>query len=65
MRTGIGTSLGYQDHNVVDGGNARIILAALVTSADVLGNEGRQRDGDRLVEAAGFGGAERGNAPGC
>jgi transposase len=38
MRTGNGTSLGYHDHYVVDGGKARIILAALVTSADVMEN---------------------------
>ena len=33
-----GTSLGYHDHYVVDGGKARIILAALVTPADVMEN---------------------------
>src|SRR3954454_17403928 len=38
MRTGNGTSLGYHDHYVVDGGKARIILAALVTPADVMEN---------------------------
>jgi transposase len=38
MRTGSGTSLGYHDHYVVDGGKARIILAALVTPADVMEN---------------------------
>jgi hypothetical protein len=31
--------LGYHDHYVVDGGNARIILAALVTPADVQDNQ--------------------------
>ena len=38
MRTGTGTALGYHDHYVVDGGKARIILAALVTPADVMEN---------------------------
>ena len=32
------TSLGYHDHYVVDGGKRRIILAALVTPADVMEN---------------------------
>ncbi len=32
------TKLGYHDHYVVDGGTARIILAALVTPADVMEN---------------------------
>src|SRR5215218_5181916 len=36
MRTGSGTILGYHDHYVVDGGKQRIILAALVTPADVM-----------------------------
>jgi hypothetical protein len=36
MRTKSGTALGYHDHCVVDGGKARIILAALVTPADVV-----------------------------
>ncbi len=31
--------LGYHDHYVVDGGRARIILAALVTPADVMENQ--------------------------
>ena len=38
MRTGVGTSLGYHDHYVVDGGKPRVILAALVTPADVMEN---------------------------
>jgi transposase len=38
MRTRSGTSLGYHDHYVVDGGKQRIILAALVTPADVMEN---------------------------
>jgi transposase len=38
MRTGARTTLGYHDHCVVDGGKARIILAALVTPADVMEN---------------------------
>jgi transposase len=38
MRTGSGTALGYHDHYMVDGGKARIILAALVTPADVMEN---------------------------
>jgi hypothetical protein len=38
MRTGSGTALGYYDHYVVDGGKRRIILAALVTPADVMEN---------------------------
>jgi hypothetical protein len=39
MRIGGGTALGYHDHYVVDGGKARIILAALVTPADVMENQ--------------------------
>jgi hypothetical protein len=35
---GEGARLGYHDHYVVDGGKARIILAALVTPADVMEN---------------------------
>jgi transposase len=38
MRTGARTTLGYHDHYLVDGGKARIILAALVTPADVMEN---------------------------
>jgi transposase len=38
MRTKNGTALGYHDHYVVDGGKQRIILAALVTPADVMEN---------------------------
>src|SRR5829696_8074624 len=38
MRTRNGTSVGYHNHYVVDGGKARIILAALVTPADVMEN---------------------------
>jgi transposase len=38
MQTKTGTVLGYHDHYVVDGGKARIILAALVTPADVMEN---------------------------
>src|SRR3712207_618659 len=38
MRIGAGTALGYHDHYVVDGGKARIVLAALVTPADVMEN---------------------------
>jgi transposase len=38
MRTKHGTALGYHDHYVVDGGKARIILAALITPADVMEN---------------------------
>jgi transposase len=38
MRTKNGTSLGYHDHYMVDGGKRRIILAALVTPADVMEN---------------------------
>jgi hypothetical protein len=38
MRTGSGTALGYHDHYVIDGGKARIVLAALVTPADVMEN---------------------------
>jgi transposase len=39
MTTGEPTSLGYHDHYVVDGGKARIILAALTTPADVMENQ--------------------------
>jgi transposase len=38
MGTEGGTSLGYHDHYIVDGGKQRIIVAALVTPADVMGN---------------------------
>jgi transposase len=38
LRTGACATLGYHDHYVVDGGKPRIILAALVTPADVLEN---------------------------
>jgi hypothetical protein len=38
MWTSAGTRLGYHDHYVVDGGKRRIILAALVTPADVMEN---------------------------
>ena len=38
MRSGAATALGYHDHYVVDGGKARIVLAALVTPADVMEN---------------------------
>ena len=38
MWTSSGTALGYHDHYVVDGGKRRIILAALVTPADVMEN---------------------------
>ncbi len=38
MRTKHGTALGYHDHYVVDGGKRRVILAALVTPADVMEN---------------------------
>jgi Transposase DDE domain/Transposase domain (DUF772) len=38
MWTGGGAALGYHDHYVVDGGRARIVLAALVTPADVMEN---------------------------
>jgi hypothetical protein len=34
-----GTRLGYQDHYVVDGGRARIVLVALVTPAEVQENQ--------------------------
>ena len=38
LQTGERAVLGYRDHYVVDGGNARIILAALVTAGDVMDN---------------------------
>ncbi len=38
MQQGHASVLGYQDHYVVDGGKARIILHALVTPADVMEN---------------------------
>ncbi|MDP9373921.1 MAG: hypothetical protein M3Q65_15985, partial [Chloroflexota bacterium] len=38
MQQGHTAALGYQDHYVVDGGKARIILHALVTPADVMEN---------------------------
>lgn len=38
MRTNSGTALGYHDHYAVDGGKHRIVLAALVTPADVMEN---------------------------
>jgi hypothetical protein len=47
--------LGYHDHYVVDGGKARIILAALVTPADVIllakSETAREATGNRLVAA--------------
>ena len=39
MWDGDAIRLGYHDHYVVDGGKARIILAALVTPADVMENQ--------------------------
>jgi Transposase DDE domain len=39
METPGGTRLGYKTHYVVDGGKARIILAALVTPAEVRDNQ--------------------------
>jgi transposase len=38
MQTRAGVALGYHDHYVVDGGKHRIVLAALVTPADVMEN---------------------------
>jgi transposase len=38
VQTGERTVLGYRDHYVVDGGTARIILAAFVTAGDVMDN---------------------------
>ncbi len=38
MRVEGGTRLGYHDHYVVDGGKARIVLAAFVTPANVMEN---------------------------
>jgi transposase len=38
MQTRNGTALGYLDHYVVDGGTHRVVLAALVTPADVMEN---------------------------
>jgi hypothetical protein len=38
LQTGERAVLGYRDHYVVDGGKARIILAALVTAGDVMDN---------------------------
>jgi transposase len=37
--SGSGAHLGYHDHDVVDGGKARIILTALVTPAEVQDNQ--------------------------
>ncbi len=42
MRIGGQTRLGYHDHYVVDGARARIILATLVTPADVMENQPMQ-----------------------
>ncbi|HEX2281350.1 MAG TPA: IS1182 family transposase [Thermomicrobiales bacterium] len=39
LRSSSPPRLGYHDHSVVDGGKARIILAALVTPADVQDNQ--------------------------
>jgi Transposase DDE domain len=41
-RTDGRTHLGFHDHSVVDGGKARIILAALVTPAEVMENQPMQ-----------------------
>jgi transposase len=38
MQTKAGAALGYHDHYVVDGGKHRVVLAALVTPADVMEN---------------------------
>ena len=38
-RKGEQAGLGYHDHYVVDGGRARIIMAALITPADVMENQ--------------------------
>lgn len=38
MQTGTGAALGYHDHDAVDRGKHRIVLAALVTPADVMEN---------------------------
>ena len=38
LQSGERPTLGYRDHYVVDGGNARIIMAALVTAGDVQDN---------------------------
>jgi transposase len=37
--TGAGAGLGYRDHYVVDGGKARVVLAVLVTPAEVQDNQ--------------------------
>jgi hypothetical protein len=39
MQTKGGSQLGYQTHYIVDGGKARIILAALVTPSEVMENQ--------------------------
>jgi len=39
MWTAATARLGYHDHYVVDGGKARVILAALITPADVMENQ--------------------------
>ena len=39
MQTRGGACLGYQTHYVVDGGKARVVLAALVTPAEVMENQ--------------------------
>ena len=39
LQTGEQLRLGDRDHDIVDGGKARIILAALVTPADVMDNQ--------------------------
>ncbi len=39
MQTKGGSRLGYQTHYIVDGGKARIILAALVTPSEVMENQ--------------------------
>jgi DDE family transposase len=41
-RTDGRTHLGFHDHDVVDGGKARIVLAALVTPAEVMENQPMQ-----------------------
>jgi hypothetical protein len=54
LRQRDGVRLGYQAHYVVDGGKARIILAALVAPAevpedlaDIVPGNGVERDGSR------------------
>ena len=61
MQTHGGAHLGYQTHYVVDGGKARVVLAALVTPAEVMENQPAL---DLLWRTASGGSSDPGTSPG-